>query len=319
MAGKRPAPTWKAWSIKMKTTFAYSPVDATIEFIGNRASVYGELVGRFGPLLREKASLGDEFAAGKTAPPALDPARLAAGVPVLTGQDLSPWAEQLRRSAEILLPLTARALGMEDAVLDRFTECFEDSKNILGLAQARIEGNWKHFENTSVQLSTQPDMVLYVTETVSSPTFNAIAVTMGEPFSRESWGHGHCPVCGSSPSLAMLVPGDTTNSEYLVGGGGAKYLHCSLCGQDWRYRRTACAACGNEENETREILHQDGMKRERIEACHKCGKYMLTIDLREYESPPHPEAIQMGLIHLDVIARQHQLVPVSPTLWNTLD
>jgi FdhE protein len=303
----------------MKSTSAYSQVDATIELIGNRAPAYGELVGRFGPLLREKARLGEQFAAKKLIVPGIDPARVSAGVPVLAEQDISPWTEEFRESARSLLPLTAQALGMEDAVLDRFTNYFNESENILGLAQARIEGNRKLFENTSVQLSTQPDVTLYVTETVSSPVFNAIAVTMGEPFPRETWGQGHCPVCGSSPSLAMLVPGDTANAEYLVGGGGAKYLHCSLCGQDWRYRRTACAACGNEENDTREILHQDGMKFERIEACHKCGKYMLTIDLREYATPPHPEAIQMGLIHLDVIARQRQLVPVSPTLWNTID
>lgn len=146
-----------------------------------------------------------------------------------------------------------------------------------------------------------------------------MAGSLGELFTRENWTHGHCPICGSTPSIALLAPADAENSEYLVGGGGRKYLHCSLCGNDWHYARTACAACGNDDSETREIFHQDGMKYERVEACHKCGKYMLTVDLREYAEPPHPDAIQMGLIHLDVLARQRQLVPVSPTLWNTIE
>ena len=142
---------------------------------------------------------------------------------------------------------------------------------------------------------------------------------MGKSLTGLTWDKGYCPVCGSSPSISQLAPADATNSEYLVGGGGKKYLHCSLCGHDWHYKRSACAACGNEDSETREILYTVGVRHERIEACHKCGKYMLNIDMREYASLPDLDTIQMGLIHLDILAHKKRLTPISPTLWNTLN
>jgi FdhE protein len=110
-----------------------------------------------------------------------------------------------------------------------------------------------------------------------------------------------------------------TDLDQLVGGGGKKFLHCSLCGHDWRFMRNTCPACGNDENESREVFYTDNAKFERIEACHKCGKYCLNVDMRECEPLPDLDTIQIGLIHLDIFARENGLEPISPTLWNTLD
>ena len=63
----------------------------------------------------------------------------------------------------------------------------------------------------------------------------------------------------------------------------------------------------------------DDVRHERIEACHKCGKYCLNVDLRECEPQPHLDVLQMGLIHLDIHARSNRLTPVTATIWNAVE
>jgi FdhE protein len=304
----------------MKSAFDRKTVVSTLDAIKKRAPAYTELADRFGPLFVEKARLCDEFAAEGLALPEVDAARTNQGVPVLVDADLSPWAESLRKSAAVMLPLLFKVLGPDEEAWRKLEAFMDDPGNIAGLAQARIEGNWKHFENTSVQLGLTPyTTLLYVSETVFSPVLRALVDGLGEPLSSLAWDEGYCPVCGATPSIAQLSPKEVTDLDQLVGGGGKKFLHCSLCGHDWRYKRNACPACGNDENESREIFYQENARFERIEACHKCGKYCLSIDMRECEPLPDLDVVQIGLIHLDIFAREHDLSPISPTLWNSLE
>ena len=301
----------------MKSVSSQKKVDSTLNSIRKRAAAYTELADKFGPIFLEQARLRDEFSEQVSEIPPVDAARFNAGVPVLVDVDFSPWTGMLRESASRLIPLISKVLQLPEAVWQSVRDHLDNAENISGFAQARIEGNWKYYENTSVQLGTGPNTtLLYISETVFAPVLRAMVDGLGEPLSKLGWDEGYCPVCGSTPSISHLSPKEVTDLDQLVGGGGKKYLHCSLCGHDWRYRRNACAACGNDENESREIFYVDDARYERIEACHKCGKYCLSIDMREVETQPNLDAVQIGLIHLDLIARQKNLTPISPTLWN---
>lgn len=302
----------------MKTASAQKIVDSTLETIRKRVPAYVDLTDRFGPLFVEKAKLRDALVAHGMRVPSIDVNRIAAGVPILVDVDFAPWAEELKMAAITLLPVVKDALSLDAEVVKRLREYFAAADNLSGLAQARIEGNGKHFENTSVELGIETPSLLYISETVFAPVLSAMVDGMGESLSNLGWDHGLCPVCGSSPSISYLSPREVTDLDQLVGGGGKKYLHCSLCGHDWRFQRNACASCGNDENESREVFYIDDARYERIEACNKCGKYCLSVDLRECEPHPHLDAIQLGLIHLDMVARKKELTPISATLWNSL-
>lgn len=303
----------------MKPASVQTIVDSTLESIRKRVPAYVELADKFGPLFSEKARLRDELMEKGISVPSIDQSRIAAGVAVLVDEDLSLYAEVMRDVAAELLPTLSEVLNLDDASLEVLRDYLDDPENISGLAHARIEGNWKHFESTSVQLGIEQPITLYISETVFSPVLCAIVDSLGESLTSLPWDHGYCPVCGSSPSISHLSPKEVTDLDQLVGGGGKKYLHCSLCGHDWRFKRNACAACGNDDNDTREVFYLDDVKYERIEACHKCGKYMLNIDMRECEPNPHLDAVQLGLIHLDILAHQKDLTPISQTLWNTIE
>ncbi|WP_207262209.1 formate dehydrogenase accessory protein FdhE [Desulfovibrio sp. Huiquan2017] len=304
----------------MKSVFDQKTVAATLDTIKHRVPAYAELADKFRPLFVEQARLRGEFVAEEGALPPIDTARTNQGVPVLVDVDLSPWAGNMKRSAACLLPQLFDVLKPDEEAWRKLEAFLDDTDNIVGLAQARIEGNWKHFEDTSVQLGITPyTTLLYVAETVLSPVLRALVEGLGEPLSKLGWDEGYCPVCGATPSIAQLSPKEITELDQLVGGGGKKFLHCSLCGHDWRYKRNACPACGNDDNDSREVFYIDDVKFERIEACHKCGKYCLSIDMRECDPLPDLDAVQIGLIHLDIFAREHDLIPISPTIWNNLD
>lgn len=303
----------------MERTSDLKQIELTLDSIKKRDASYGDLVGRFGPLFIKNDQISTHLSSIRMHRPAIDPERMAAGVPLLADTDLYYWSDAFKQSDESLLPVLAEVLQLEPEIHRNLLGFLDVTENLLELCKACLDSNLSHFENISAEIGINPPtMLYYIAEAISSPVLNAIGYNVREEISSVSWEHGYCPVCGASPSISQLSPKNMSDSEYLIGGGGKKYLHCSLCGHDWHHKRNTCAACGNSDSETREFLFLDDVMHERIEICNKCGKYMLNLDMREYASIPHLDTVQMGLIHLDILAHERDLVPVSLTLWNSI-
>ena len=108
----------------------------------------------------------------------------------------------------------------------------------------------------------------------------------------ETWRKGHCPVCGSLPSLSLLK-----------GEEGKRYLLCSCCGYQWRMDRLCCPACNNREQESLGYFCGEGEETFRIDLCDRCHRYIKTIDYRNLEeSDPCME--DLATLHLDILAAQ---------------
>ena len=294
-------------------------IESTLKNIKNRDTSYDDLVARFGSLFKKIDEVRTHLNKTKLHSPVIETSHLDVGLPILAEVDLYHWSDAFKQSYESLLPVIAEVLEMEPEIHRNLLAYMDVTENLLGLAQASIDKNLNHFDEISAQLGIDPAAMLhYVSDTISAPVLNAIVLSIGDNLSSISWEHGYCPVCGSAPSISQLSLRNMADSEYLVGGGGKKFLHCSLCGHNWHHKRNTCASCGNDDSDTREFLFMNNVEHERIEVCHKCGKYMLNIDMRQYASLPHLDTIQMGLIHLDVLAHEKKLAPVSPTLWNSI-
>jgi formate dehydrogenase accessory protein FdhE len=79
-----------------------------------------------------------------------------------------------------------------------------------------------------------------------------------------------CPLCGERPQAGVLRQ---------EGDGGKRALICSLCSNEWDFRRMLCPACGEENAEKLVIYTADQFQHIRIEACDSCRHYIKTIDL----------------------------------------
>ena len=85
-----------------------------------------------------------------------------------------------------------------------------------------------------------------------------------------SHGNGFCPVCGFPPSVSFLDRAPESQSEFLLGGGGQKYLHCSLCGHNRLTLRHRCPLCGADNPKDRLYYQADSDTGERVDVCRNC-------------------------------------------------
>jgi FdhE protein len=79
-----------------------------------------------------------------------------------------------------------------------------------------------------------------------------------------------CPRCDSLPLLGVLRP---------AGDGGKRYLQCSLCSQEWEFRRLFCPRCGEEAEQRLPVYIAEQFPHIRVECCETCRHFLRTIDM----------------------------------------
>ncbi len=53
-----------------------------------------------------------------------------------------------------------------------------------------------------------------------------------------------------------------------------------------------------------------------MEACQKCGRYVVNLDLRGRLDEAVLDVAALGMVHLDVISQQKGLLPAAVCAWN---
>ncbi|HEY8760083.1 MAG TPA: formate dehydrogenase accessory protein FdhE, partial [Candidatus Dormibacteraeota bacterium] len=119
---------------------------------------------------------------------------------------------------------------------------------------------------------------------------------------------GLCPSCGGKPQLSYFG----ISGEALV--SAPRFLLCSRCSQSWVYPRMVCAACGSEDTSALPIFADtDQFANVRADACEKCRRYLLTIDL-----PKDPAAVpvvdELAALPLDLFVRERGFTKITPNL-----
>jgi FdhE protein len=119
----------------------------------------------------------------------------------------------------------------------------------------------------------------------------------------EHWIRTYCPACGSPPAMAQLIGVDP---------GRLRYLSCGGCGTCWRYRRTGCPFCENEDDHRLTFMEIVGERGLRIDYCQSCGSYLKTYDGAGNESVLLADWTSL---HLDVLARDRGLKRSAASLY----
>ncbi len=119
----------------------------------------------------------------------------------------------------------------------------------------------------------------------------------------EHWLRSYCPTCGSRPSMAQLIGTDP---------GRLRLLSCGCCKTRWRYQRTGCAFCQNQNDHRLTALAVEGEGGLRIDYCEACRGYLKTYD---GEGSENVLLADWTSIHLDVIARDRGLKRLAASLY----
>jgi FdhE protein len=117
----------------------------------------------------------------------------------------------------------------------------------------------------------------------------------------EHWMRCYCPMCGSAPAMAQLVGTDP---------GRLRLLSCGCCGTRWRYERTRCPFCENNDHRLAG-LEIEGEARLRIDHCESCGGYIKT-----YLGGGSDFLLQdWTSLHLDLAAQERGLKRTAASLY----
>jgi FdhE protein len=239
----------------------------------------------------------------------IDPARLSNGVPAVGRAGFAICAGKIRDVYHRLTPAMTKGFpgirsqleGLEQAVRDGSVDLQAAAKHLLADRQNEVD-------RIARKAKVKSDILSFVLGQIVRPLVEKQAEHIGPTLSEAHWDKGYCPICGSWPSLSLLK-----------GKEGRRWLKCSFCGHEWTYLRTACPFCDNEDPETMEYFYAEERETERVEVCHKCKRYVLSLDMRERVDQTITAATSLGLVHLDIIAQEKGFVPGAVTDWNVLD
>ncbi len=275
------------------------------------------------------------------------------GRALLSGMSLQGFDAVIAASAKELLPLLGaqeylkpHMAPLEKYYLSQEMEDFTETPAACHtLAEAYLANNAIVIESTAKALNVPSEALLFTFHCILAPCLQAlvihcvpqVSVQDEDEFDLETenptekkkqlppwdanalWKEGYCPVCASFPSISYLDRALLDeNNQFLSSGGGKKYLHCSLCGTNWQFKRGVCPACKEEGPDVIEILKEStGGFGERIDWCTKCKSYCPNVDLRVNGKRPDFDMMALGMMYLDMIAAEKQLTPLTPSFWNT--
>lgn len=137
------------------------------------------------------------------------------------------------------------------------------------------------------------DLVDLFLEESLRPALEKVAEKYGKMITETGWTEGYCPICGKEPKI-----GEIREEE------GRRYLFCTQCGFEWRFRRIKCPFCGNEEQQTLAYFTIEGEEKYRVDVCHECKRYIKIVDFREMKEEANLDVEDIATLHLDMLANE---------------
>jgi len=272
-----------------------SEVGKRIEDVARERPSHKEVLGFLKEVVEEQYSMKPEI---ETPPVLVDKAliqkKAAEGFPLVNKGDLK--LDMV--SAAILFKGLCKVLKRNKKVsedVDKLEQLISSKDvDLEELFQKTAAGNGEYIASQSDKLGLKAEILSFLAENSLRPIFEAYAHELQGHVDQEHWWRAYCPICGSEPVMAELV--DKEKKRFLI---------CSCCGYAWRFKRTQCPFCENEERKKFKFFFGDKeQKAWRVETCQKCKKYIKTVDTGELDGQFIPLVEDVGTLYLDVIAKK---------------
>jgi FdhE protein len=149
-----------------------------------------------------------------------------------------------------------------------------------------------------------PGLLQYIGWTVLARYLDSVVTAFNNWRDEEQWLRNYCPTCAASPAMAQLAGVDAEKR--------LRKLLCGRCGTLWRYRRTGCPFCENDDDHRLAVVAIEGEGGLRIDYCHACGGYLKTY---AGEGKEHVLLADWTSAHLDVLARDRGMKRLAASLY----
>ena len=291
-------------------------VSLAMETIIEKRPMLEPIIRSFAAILQKQSRIAQELEAAP-AYPEINPGRLLQGIPLLAGVPLDVLSEQLNRSFLANLTVLKTTFSNFAADFSSLEALQKQGKlDLSHLSRAYLDGEIAVIRSAVEATKVSEGMLALVLDCTLSTVLKALRPSLARNVNDMQWYRGYCPMCGSMPSISYLAEAGDLGSEFLRGGGGQRYLHCSLCGHDWRFLRGKCPACETEDKDLQLYFQLDKEPSERVDVCRNCKAYLPCIDLRESMHRLPMDIAAVGLVHLDAWASEKGYHPLAQTPWN---
>lgn len=294
-------------------------IQACIERLREHNRSLSPLLNAFAPLFGELAHMRSALLAAGLAAVRADEDTLARGAPLFVDAPMADLAQAFLAASRKIVPAMATAFpGVSDDLRKAMYALESDALDPAPLMEAAIAGDEAGIGKLAKASGLAAATTALVADFVLRPVLQVAGRGVLEDLDLGSWGRGYCPLCGAPPAMAILRrSGD--DDAFLKSHGGQRWLSCSRCASQWRYKRHACPACGNEEHESLEYFHLEGGRRERADLCKVCGHYLVTFDATQTLEEPVADVTALGLLPLDILMQREGYRPVADTVFNRLE
>jgi FdhE protein len=283
-------------------------IETAIADIQTKTPAFANVAKAFSELLLQRILLKSEMALPE---PSFkpDPVRFSQGVSVWLQDSPIPAEDYLQKAVDRLLPAMEKGFPRIALDLKIFKTAINEQRfATVKVIEAILNGLEDIVIETASRLGVAPGLLQFVAIQLMKPFLEKLSEAVSPMIAHLEWHRGNCPVCGAFPELS-----------YLSTDAGQRWLRCSVCAHSWRYVRTRCPACENDDQNQMETLFIEDQAYERTELCHRCKHYIVSLDLRKCPQPVVFETAALGMIHLDVISQERGYVPMAATAWNVLN
>lgn len=268
-----------------------------------------ELLKAFGPVIARQRQLTDNIALPELDYSVIDREKLRAGVSVIRQISLFTAADPF---SEIALSLSAAVKEGMPALADEFDRLSDlIAKGKLRLAdhffETHLGGENKTMERRRGDLKISPSNISFLLSLMARVLLERRAKEASGALGEFAWEKGYCPVCGEFPSIALIEE-----------EGGKRFLHCSSCGQEWRFTRVICPYCEKEAPQEMDYFYVENKTQESAFVCAECKKYLVTLYRAGRLHARDMDLTAISLIHLDMIMQEKGYEPMAVCTWNVL-
>jgi FdhE protein len=290
-------------------------IQTALDTLAMRKPVLSSLISAFGPVLVAKAEVTARLSENEVNKPDLPEsewARFSRGVHLFAITGLMDFHQEFKQAAHtILSPMAEAFSGIQSDIEAIQRNIEDDSLDADDCVRAFVNNYTRNLNAFAGRAGTSPDIFRFALAQIAEPFKQIQARAFSAFMDDHQWPHGHCPMCGSFPTVAGLV-----------GEQGECWLQCAVCAHEWRFREHTCPRCENNNQSLFEhVFDQDSSAKdaERITICKLCNTYLLTIDLNGQSDPVNMDVAAMGMTELDIQAREKGYSPQSEMIWNLMD
>jgi len=237
----------------------------------------------------------------------IDKEKLKAGVPVSRQINLFLPEDSLKEIAISLAFAVKEGMPQLAENIDQISGLIKEGKiNPKDYFKVSADGENKATDGWAC-LKISPSNASFLMILISRVALEQRAKEITTALGEFDWEKGYCPICGSFPSIALIEE-----------EGGKRFLHCSLCGHDWRFTRVICPYCENEAEKGMDYFYIEKKTQESAFVCDKCKKYLVTIYRAGSLFARDMDIAAISLIHMDMIMQEKGYDPMVSCIWNSL-